>query len=59
VGPTHQIEGEEGEGNGSGGWLARPQAVSVAGLVWLPEAFFIFFDFLLFLFSFSFETILF
>jgi hypothetical protein len=52
VGPTHQIEGEEGEGNGSGGWLARLRAVSVAGLVWLPEAFFIFFDFSSFSFQF-------
>jgi hypothetical protein len=57
VGPTCQREGEEGEGNSSGGWLAGPGAVLVAGLVWLPEAFFSFS--LIFFFSFSFETILF
>jgi hypothetical protein len=47
-----QREGEKEEGNGLGGWLAGPQAASVAGLVWLPEAFSILFDFSSFSFQF-------
>jgi hypothetical protein len=59
VGPMRQREEEEGDGNSLGGWLAGPRAISVAGQVWLPEAFSIFFDFSSFSFLFSFETILF
>jgi hypothetical protein len=59
VGPTRQRVEEEGEGNSSGWWLAGPRAISMAGLVWHPEAFSIFFDFSSFSFLFSFETILF
>jgi hypothetical protein len=46
AGGTHTPKrGGEGGGNSLGGWLVGPRAASVAGLVWSPSPFSIFFDF--------------